>query len=125
MADDPKCERGGYLVGTAFPVPADRSVCYRGGSEWVGCNRIHCPSCGAWVRQVERRELGRAPRTREEREWLYENLETAGEPFLIANSQTGSEVTRVYACRCSIEECANRLAIEDLENAWCCTGHPP
>ena len=73
-----ECEGGGYLVGMEFPIPEDVNVRYRGGREFVGCNRIFCPTCQSWVRHVHCRQLGERPTTRAAHEWLYENLADGG-----------------------------------------------
>jgi|SRR6185312_12816758 len=124
MADEPKCEDGGYLVGMKYPIPTSIAERYRGGLEYLGCNRIYCPSCSSWVRHVDRRQLGDPPRTRAEHEWLYENLETAGEPMLLMNTGAGSNAVRVYACRCSIDSCSKLLELMARETDWYCAGHP-
>lgn len=124
MADDPECEGGGYLVGMEFPIPDDVSVRYRGGREFVGCNRIFCPTCQSWVRHVDRRQLGERPETRAAHESLYEHLQTAGEPTVLSDPAIGSAASRVYACKCNVEDCASLLRISSRENDWHCAGHP-
>ena len=58
MTNDAECEGGGYLGGMELAIPPETSVRYRGGRDFVGCNRIFCPTCESWVRHVDRRQLG-------------------------------------------------------------------
>jgi len=68
--------------------------------------------------------LGDRPRTRAGCEWLSENLATAGEPTLLANTVAGSNAVRVYACRCNVDSCNKRLELTARENDWYCAGAP-
>lgn len=124
MPTDPECEGGGYLVGMEFSIPPEPSVRYVGGRDFVGCNRVFCPTCQSWVRHVDRRQLGDRPTTRAAHEWLYENLQTAGPPSVVSDAAFGSDASRVYAGKCNTEDCGSLLRISSRENDWHCAGHP-
>lgn len=116
------CEAGGLLVDARTRLPGDVCEYYRSATRvTVGCNRLRCRRCGAWVRSLPNWGLpdgGIAAKT------LYEAADWAG-------LATPSRGARLYACTCAAWEAVVTNQIDNDHEApsdpnvpWGCEGHP-
>lgn len=124
------CARSGYLVDATSTLPADASMVHVERLTVVGCTRIRCDGCGAFVRNVP----GLAFRTRADQPHatlseLYDTKDLASSPLLHATEPD----FRLYLCRCNrwLESSAHACREPDLDPLtdpqmpWRCAGHPP
>jgi hypothetical protein len=129
MADLNYCAGDGFWVGPERTLPDDDWHHHRprpGAWDVVGCSRLRCLDCGAWVRsavgvQDNERTYPNLPAVYEERDW-------SGSPNLAHGARGG----RLYLCRCRLamvwRDGAQNLATsqESLVRGptWRCAGHP-
>lgn len=124
-----RCARSGYLVDATSTLPSDPTDFQVEGLPVVGCTRIRCGRCGAFVRNAP----GLAFRTRDdvsasELAALYALTDLASSPLL---HQVRPE-WRLYVCKCSrwLETSAHACAEPDPDAntdpdmPWRCEGHP-
>lgn len=123
------CEDGGLLVNSHRIIPTDPTEFHAGVyPRALGCNRLRCPECGEWVRNVaglivSGAEL-RAPEA-EAAAKIYALADLASVPQAAPHTKS-----RLYVCRCRWR---NELELTSLESEresdedpppWVCAGHP-
>jgi hypothetical protein len=89
-----RCIDGGALVGTQFPVgrvPGERQT---QPYQWVGCSRIWCEDCRAWVRHIDGYRIVDFE-AKADLAALYDKADATALPFLYAEARH-----RTYLCRC-------------------------
>ncbi len=108
-------------MGAGSILPADLREYYSVRGSIVGCNRIKCRDCGAWVRHFDNCRLAAITVGLAQYEALYE----ASDPLRFDFISSTNGVYRVYCCRCAFADTpsANALPHLDLPN-WYCAGHP-
>ncbi len=117
---DPVCIDGGWIVGIGRGVPADPREYFSLDGPVVGCNRIKCRSCGAWVRPFDECSYIGMNLSLSQYPKVYESKNPFEFDFMVRD-----EDSRVYICRCAIDKTSGgrSLGSLDLPN-WYCAGHP-
>jgi len=119
------CFARGMLVGARHWVPADPCEFAPGDSilPAVGCNRLRCTDCGAFVRNLP--GLGRATGASLDPVALFESSAPAQLAGVVPDT-----LVRLYVCRCRLHgEHVTRLletddALRGVGLPWACAGHP-
>jgi hypothetical protein len=109
----------------SYPVPADPAQYHRGGFDFVGCNRLVCPECGAEVKHLDRAH-GQDGTTSHVAE-LYRSPDPRSLPYVGTR-----ESFRLYFCRCQwadvsatmVKSAADADDVLTPGPTWVCAGHP-
>ena len=113
------------LVGANEKLPADPLERYREDGDILGCNRILCKACGAWVRNVAGLKIDIASMSRTAHEAFYEQIASGPREWPFLTKNIGGEMYRVYACRCNWHQTPSIKWINSSEcDGWRCAGHP-
>ena len=118
------CHKGGYLVGPEQHLPDDLTDYGMPALPTVGCNRLRCNACGAWVRSAH----GVAIAEGVTREQAYEERDPTSSP----RWRRYVPQYRTYFCRCNgfYEQIEHAMddPVDDIrtdpEVDWRCAGHP-
>lgn len=124
MSEANYCDQGGWLVSDPIPVPDDPCDYWaRGAGATLGCSRLRCQLCEAWVRSA--REVyvpDVASRLAE--------LQASADWSTLAGAQPVAGL-RTYACACTgwVETALNLTSPREPEPSdpdlpWRCAGHP-
>ena len=146
--EDPKCLYGGVLVGTRFPLPNYIKIYYKDKNEVVktqhgsftvvGCNRLYCSNCKAFVKNWAWYNINREAIASEKNKFAGtgSQLKDSDNLAKIYNTKdpnkqnlfAKSEDYRVYACNCSFfaVQSVYQLSLGDWADVdtWACNGHP-
>jgi hypothetical protein len=121
------CYLDGFLVNSQLTVAKDPADSHFFGLAMLGCNRIRCKQCKAWIRSAAGLNLAK-PSEKIDVAALYETTDLATSPLLIA-----SALFRLYLCRCHTWSEGSHRALNDPDAdetfqspglPWKCDGHP-
>lgn len=124
MAEEARCAQNGLLVRSSGVFPEDSHIFgYASNADSIGCNRLRCTSCLAFVRQRPKTEI--KPGLSPDPAHLYET-----EDWSRLGELKPDKHGRLYACRCTswVEYGTTSLAEDDSMRPtppWGCGGHPP
>ena len=122
---DKTCDDGGMLVGAKENLPTDIHERYRRDGDIVGCNRILCGLCGAWVRNVAGVKIDVESFTRRQHETFYDELGGPRREWPFLTTNVSGDQFRVYACRCNWDQTPRIRWLNSSEcDGWQCAGHP-
>jgi hypothetical protein len=121
MSTEPRCYEGGSVGGPDIPLPADPARYKRDEGDLVACNRLRCPTCGVWVRHLDRHRLA-GPMSAADKQELYDAPYPENTRF-VGVGGAGTDF-RVYFCRCTAHSVGGYETVELTDYGWSCGGHP-
>lgn len=113
------------MVGARQTLPSDPHERYREDGDILGCNRIRCSRCGAWLRNIAGMKIDVATLSRDEHLEFYDGLGARRRDWPFLTTNVGGEMYRVYACKCGWDQTPSVKWLNSSDrDGWACAGHP-
>lgn len=112
------------LVGLDIELPVGAGLANDGAPPRVGCSRLVCEACGAYVRHADGRVApDKLPPSRHVAEALHASTDPASSPHL--DGSAVNQRSRAYFCRCgwASVHLGGWRSLGQVDAPWKCAGH--